>query len=255
MIPVLIPEVGFEKIRDRIALILMQEFENQVYEFSNENCDGVNFFAERTAPMDKTESPYINISTFKGDYSNKDVEFVDGTYQYVIDVCCGSKKIGNTPADQAANFKVQKLIGIVRYILEHPDYTTLLFDRPFIEHTMLTKFQIYRPEMAPDKADSFSFAIGQAIFSVRCGEVTTPGEGNVTEGQDTVAMIGLTGKGFQYGGASDPPLDPRYVYIINQDGDVIELVPGGETYTITQLTSILQNIGDPVTTIVQEIPQ
>lgn len=195
MIEVKIPEVGFEKIRDRIASILIAEFKNQVDEFSNTNCSNVNFFAERLTPMDKTEADFINISLFKGDYSNKDVEYVDGTYQYVIDIVTNAKSVQGQGGDVTANFRLQKLIGIVRYILEHPDYTTLSFERPFILFTLLSKFQIYKPEPGLDAVNT---AIGQAVFMVRCGEVTTPRDGNVIEDNDTTVTLGITNQGFQY---------------------------------------------------------
>lgn len=195
MIEVLIPEVGFEKIRDRIASILIAEFTNQVDEFSNTNCRNVNFFCERLTPMDKTEADFINISLFKGDFSNKDVEYVDGTYQYVIDIVTNAKSVADQGGDVTANFRLQKLMGIVRYILEHPDYTTLSFERPFINHTMLSKFQIYKPEPG---MDAMNTAIGQAIFTVRCGELTTPAAGvTITQNTSTV-KLNLTEQGFQY---------------------------------------------------------
>lgn len=191
----LIPEVGFELIRDRIMEILMFEFQNQSFNYNNTNCDNVNFFAERLTAMDKVEADYINISLFKGDYSNKDVAYVDGVYQYTIDIITNAKNTPDNAGDKLANFRLQKLIGIVRYILEHPNYATLLFDRPFILHTELSKFQIYKAEKG---IDSMNNAIGQMIFTVRCGEETTPNDGNVIENNYTVVKLDLTEMGFQY---------------------------------------------------------
>lgn len=45
------------------------------------------------------------------------------------------------------------------------------------------------------------------------------------------------------------------VLILNQDGDTIATLNPGQTYTVTELTNIIQNLGTPVTTIVQDIPE
>lgn len=195
LIEVEIPEVGFERIRDKIASILIAEFQNQVNEFNNTNCKDVNFFAERLTAMDKVEADFINISLFKGDYSNKDVAYVDGTYQYTIDIVTGAKNTATDAGDKLANFRLQKLMGIVRYILEHPNYATLEFDRPFILHTELSKFQVYKTEKG---IDAMNNAVGQMIFTVRCGEETTPNDGNVIQNNDTVVKLELTELGYQY---------------------------------------------------------
>lgn len=52
---------------------------------------------------------------------------------------------------------------------------------------------------------------------------------------------------------SPPP--SQYVRIVNQNGDTLASLRPPATYTVTELTSILQNLGTPITTIVQDIPQ
>ena len=43
------------------------------------------------------------------------------------------------------------------------------------------------------------------------------------------------------------------VRIINQDGDVLAYLPMGSSYTVTELTTLLQTLDTPQTTIIQDI--
>jgi hypothetical protein len=48
-------------------------------------------------------------------------------------------------------------------------------------------------------------------------------------------------------------VDAQFVYILDQDNNIIETLTVGQSYTVTQLTNILQNLGAPITTIIQDI--
>jgi hypothetical protein len=243
MIDVKIPTQGFELIRDQISSVLMNEFQNQVNVFENVNCMGVNFFAERNTPMDKTEQDFINISLFKGDYSNKEPDYVDGVYQYMIDVVTGGKARPGKSGDTLSNFRLQKIIGTIRYILESSVYNTLLFEPPFIAHTELSKFQIYKPDSTA--GDAANIAIGQAVFTVRCGEFTEALTKNLIEGSDTSVFLELTNKGYQYAFISagpTPPPDTRYVTIIDQYDNVLARLQGGDTYEVNVIKNIIDEI-------------
>lgn len=253
MIEVIIPIQAHERIRDRVGEILLQEFNNQVLQFYNTDCDGVTFYAERTIPIDKSETDIICLSVWKGDYSNRDVDYVDGTYRIVIDAITNSAKRGGIPGDRLAAFRVQKLVGIVRYILESSQYKTLGFDRPFILHTELTNFQMQKYET---EGDGVSTCSGQAIFTVRCGETTAAIDAPLVAGHTTSVKLGITDFGLQYiwGDGSEPlPPDPRYVYIKDQFGNVLEMLPGGSSYTVEVLEAIIQSLNNPPPTVIQTL--
>ncbi len=254
MIQVPIPTQGFERIRDRIMTILLTEFNNQVVSFYNTDCEGVKFFAERLVTMDKTEADYINISLLKGDYSNKDVDYVDGTYQYVLEIVTNAKneKQGNEiiRGDKLANFRLQRLMGIVRYILEASMYAKLNFESPFIMHTELSKFQIYKPEPGQDGVNN---AFAQAVFTVRAAEVTDALEAPYVAGSMTNVQLELTENGYMYGEVYTPPRDERYAYIVDQLGTLVALVPGGDEFVITRFKNLIDTIVSNQTNITDNI--
>lgn len=197
MIGVLIPDQGFEKIRDRILCILAKEYENQANRYSNKYCLHTKFFADRTAPIQENETTLIIISLWKGDYSNKSEDYVDGTYSFVIDIIQSAKAKGNERGDTRAGYKLQKHIGMVRYILEHSMYRMLEFDAPFILHTELSKFQVLRFDKE-ELQDSENATQAQAVFTVRCGEVTHPADGDLVAGSDTEVELEETELGYEY---------------------------------------------------------
>lgn len=193
----LIPDQGFEKIRDQISAILICEFKNQSDKLKNPHTGNVKFFASRIVPITSAEESVINISLWKGEYSNKDVDYRDGTYRFAIDIITNAKTKGDKPGDTLAAIKMEKLTGIVTYILEHSVNETLQFERPFILHTELTMFQVIKYDN-DGHADVSGSAQSQAIFTVRCGEYTTPPAGNVVKGTITDVRLEQTTNGYQY---------------------------------------------------------
>lgn len=253
MLDTIIPKQGFELIRDQILAILMTEFKNQINQFNNQECVGVNFFAERSVPMDKSEQDFVNVSLFKGDYGNQEQDYVEGTYQFLIEIVAGGKSRVNEAADKMAHFRVQKLTGIIRYILQSSYYKTLAIDPPFILHTELSKIQIYKPTPGSDVTN---MSVGQSIFTVRCGETTNAIRGLLVGGADTSVRIDLTNKGYRYAFIEEgptPPNDPRFVTILNQFDEVLALIPGGNTYTVEQLQEIIDDIIGNETTIIEKL--
>ncbi len=247
----IIPSARWEAIRDAILAVLLQEFTDQVYYFQNTACSGVTFWAERTTPIDKTENAIIVINTFKAAYDTKDVVSAHGLYTFVIDFMTNAKASGSGPdgsGDKAASLKMQRIMRTVRYILEHPNYNTLgLGTGAGIEHTEVASFQIYRDERANAPADAMNSAIGQIIFQVRCEETVTPNAGILAGGSDTVVMIELTDRGFQYGGYFTPPPNPDYVNIIDREtSELIYMAPGGTDYPVLRFSGIVDN-GPPYT--------
>jgi hypothetical protein len=197
MIETLIPEQAVERIRDQIANVLKCEFENQANKLRNEHCNGVKFFAERRVPIAASEKAIVVISTWKGKYGNKNSDYAEGTYSFVLDVVANCSSKGNQAGDTLANFRVVKMYGIVRYILEHSNYETLGFERPFILHTELSEFQVLKFE-EDGRSESGGVAQAQAVFVVRCGESTQPNAGKLAAGNDTEVKLEETELGYEY---------------------------------------------------------
>jgi len=164
-IETIIQPQNFEIIRDRIGAVLYTEIKNQL-QLSNNNILQCDVFVERNTPVDKVEVPTIIISLASGNYDSKNQSSVRGTYEFFVDVYTSA--ISNNAADGAvrAAFSLQRILGICRYILEHPAYKTLDFANPLISHTSVKSFNIRQQQ----ENDAMNTAMGRLAFTVVANE-------------------------------------------------------------------------------------
>jgi hypothetical protein len=112
--------------------------------------------------------PAINIMRATGDYSNQDLTATDGTYTFYIDAYYAAKSTGagvDQIGDYLAMTKLERLIGLVRVILENEQYQTLGFARPFVMNRRVVSDMI--EQLNSD--DATNTAHGRVVFSVRAG--------------------------------------------------------------------------------------
>lgn len=190
-----IPIQHFEIVRDQIANILKNEFRNQLLEFYDARMNDIYIYADRTVPIGKEESAIIIISLFKGSYDMQYVGGQRGNYEFLLRIMTNSPTRGTDRGDKLAAMRLQQIIGIVRYILMHPEYITLGFDPEFIEHTEFSNFQIYIPETETDATGSSE---AQAIFKVRCSESEIENDFTIISDNYTTVLLGLTDLGYEY---------------------------------------------------------
>lgn len=158
----------FEQIRDRIALILALEIENQLLLSGNYDIDA-DVWLERSIPFDKVELPAVNVSLASGNYANKNMGSVDGTYDFFIDCFTSSKTSTSVEGDKRATLKLHRLLAVCRSILENPVYKTLDFTPPGIQHTMVTSLNI----RSNQGADALNTMMGRILFRVVANERTS----------------------------------------------------------------------------------
>jgi hypothetical protein len=161
---------SYEIIRDRIAYILFDEIQNQKIVQSNNDLD-VTITTENKSPNDKTDLPLVTVSISSGDYSNKHQGSSDGVYTVFIDCYASSKTTNTNDGASLATIKLHKLIGIVRYILEDPQYKTLGYavggsNLPFILRTFVQNIAF----KDIDNNDSYNIAMGRVTFLVTANE-------------------------------------------------------------------------------------
>ncbi len=196
MIDHIIPTSNLELIPPQIYTVLKNEFDNQVYEFSNTACQNVNFFSERTVPLDKSENPAIVIKTFKGDYTNQSIGSAHAQpYLFVLEIMCTGKNTALKKGYENSATRLLQLVSAVRYILQSPSYLQLGFAANFIEHTEVKGFQIYKDDRIADGED---IACAQLMFEVQCEETSAANAGVLLAQSDTSVFIELTEQGFQY---------------------------------------------------------
>lgn len=179
---------NFELIRDQIASILVDEFQNQP------EMIGVTVWAERKIPFTQSELPAVNILFQKSDYDSKNVSYKRGNNIFLIDVYASEPSTDSESGDKLASIKTQRMAGIIDYILEHPYYITLGFDPGFIQSSLVRSIQVSDAQ----KQDSLHNVISRLEFEVKASEETSNIQPIIAEGYDTQVKIELTDFGFKY---------------------------------------------------------
>ena len=150
--------------------------------------------------IDQQEKSVIIVRVDDGMYSNKDQKDVTGDYQFFIDCYSYSEQIGSDGAYYLSSVKMQRLMRLVRAILQDQSYRTLDFTPPAkggtinVKATNVVKMKI---GTRADMPDSLAETCGRVMFSVEVSESV--------ENKATVALadsyntfyMGITDKGYQ----------------------------------------------------------
>ena len=203
MIPI-VNKRSYELVRDRIAEILATELPSQstLHSDSNLNAD---VFIDRIVPIDSNEVPLVNIIMGSANWDNFTQTKQDGNYVYDIDIYVGSKGSSITTGDVLSMNKLQKLTGVIQGILMHPQYATLGFARPFIEHREVSSASLGVPNNTLDATNTTQCRLQLMVRVPENSSVTIP---NNIEGWSTQVKLGLTDKGYIYSGDNIPIPDP-----------------------------------------------
>jgi hypothetical protein len=186
----------FELVRNRLGEILIEEFDNQLLLTGDYDLD-VDVTVEGSNPyIDKVELPNINVSVLKGTYGNKNQGSSDGTYTFAIDAYAMAYTTSSAKGDVIATKKVQRLIGIIRTILEDPQYKTLGYTPGFVMRTLCSQFDVM--EIKRDDANNTIGA--RLLFTAHLNESATLKTVSLIDGYDTTVKLGSTDVGYFYQG-------------------------------------------------------
>jgi|SRR6478609_280735 len=196
MISLPIGNQKFEIIRDQIAIILVTELANQYTLTNDPNLNNIKGQVEAINPEDKTELPVINVSFVRGDFG--DLKANDGTnkgiYRYHIDVYVNAKTTQSAKGDNLSAIALQRIIGVIRTIIDHPIYNTLGFSKGFIWRTKINNIDI-RDE---GKNDALNSRMGRLTMEVQATESTDMPDGILIAGANTHVTLHETEKGYYY---------------------------------------------------------
>jgi hypothetical protein len=132
---------------------------------------GMAVWNERIVPFDHAEMPCINVGYNGAPYESNNPLWSDGVNTFFIDVYCASAATEETEADTLAAYKLQKIIGKIRFILRHSYYRTLGFAPGFIGGTRIASIEIADPKATQD---ANGCVMGRLIFEVKETEDVTP---------------------------------------------------------------------------------
>lgn len=252
MINYKITEKNYELIRNKIGEILTLELLNQVETFYNDGAEDAEVYIERFVPLDKSELSIVNVSINEGLFDNHAQGSMDGVYKIHVEIYTNSKQKGGVDADQLSAYKNQRLSGIVNAILSDPIYKTLGFSPGFIQRVRVMALSVGDMRAHEDSLATYATRL---LVEVKSYENVTLPEGVPLTSNFTSVYLSDTGKGLQYVFLQDvpPPVDKRYVKIIDQEGNVLQLLVGGESYEVTVLQNIIDTITANETTITDNI--
>lgn len=192
----IIAQQSFELIHDRIGEILVDELANQFALSGNADLD-VTVYKERHIPFGIQELPSVNVLMERGEYNNQSQPNTQGTYRYLIE-CTHSSPSKDTDSnntrrgDTLAMSKLQRLIGVIRAILEDPKYKTLGFTAPFLGNRHAENMYF----MKHPHQDADNIVQGRLTFVVSAPESSVLIYPNLIQGYDTTVKLHETEKGY-----------------------------------------------------------
>ncbi len=174
-----IPPQSFERVRDIIGAILADELSAQkILTYDEVSVKGV--WIERTSAFDKEEVPAVNVALLRGDPRQQSNIHVDGVYRYAIDCYTKAKATDAVEGDQRAMYKLHRLLGVCRSILEDPKYKTLGVAPPFLGNRHIESLGI----ADPGKQDATNTMMGRLIGCESPGSLRPEDPGNVVQQHD-----------------------------------------------------------------------
>lgn len=199
MITAAIPQQNFEVVRDRIFEILVDEIESQATLTYDPDLDA-SVYVEYGPPFQSSQTPCVNIMVGNGDYSNKNQGQADGGYNYYIDCFASARTTETNDGSTLAAFKLQRLMGVIRAILEDPLYKTLGIAPPSLSRTSVTELRFQEPQ----PQDASSMAMGRITFNVVVMEDVRLSTANLIAGYNTQVKLDTTDKGYIFSGNNIP---------------------------------------------------
>jgi len=198
-----IQEQNYELVRDRIGEILIDELDHQALISYNPEIDAT-VYVEYKPAFDASQMPAVNVSLANGNYDNKDMAQVDGEYLYHIDAYARANSTQDNDGSSLATYRLHRLLGICRAILENPQYKTLGFEAPSISRVAVQSIDIQEPA----KQDAYSTAMGRLIFMVKVVETVELITPRLIDGYDTQVKLGETDLGYIFSGNNQPVIAP-----------------------------------------------
>jgi len=191
MIANAIPSRNFEAIRDRIAVVLLSEIQNQIDNFELEDIDISKVWIQRTVPFEQEELPAINVSINDLEWSSKHVGHKDGNYRFNIDIYT-SASYGEQEGDAKASVLCWKIVGLCDYILEHPEYKNLGFEDVKIMSSLVSNIG----EQQIDRGDAESTTFGRLSYTCRSFESTSLQVGQYLQEAFSTVALNSSNKGY-----------------------------------------------------------
>lgn len=189
----IIPQRGFELVREAIGTILLLELEEQK---SLQNLpEEINIFQERMRPIQADEKLYLNILVDSNTNAGKTASGKQGTTIYFIDIHTTGTASDELSGDKDSGDRLHKFIGMIDYILSSDHYKTLGFAPGLIAGCQVESFATSEPIQ---KEDSGYTRMGRISFSVKIQDSQALATPVIFAGNDTTVKLQETNYGYKF---------------------------------------------------------
>jgi hypothetical protein len=189
----IIPQQGFEVVRDVIGAILKIELEKQK-ELQLLN-DDINVFIGRNTPFQQSEKLMFNVLLDSADYTGSNQKSVSEKTVFFVDIYTSAKETESNDGGYLSSSKRDKYLGMIRYILQDHHYQTLGLPPGSIMGTQVDGFENFE---SSNNQDAAFVKMSRLTFSVRIVEDQSLWEGIEINSIFTDVKLDLTELGYQY---------------------------------------------------------
>ncbi len=189
-----IPIQNFELIRDQIAAILKLEMANQATLQTNPDLDP-NVYTERFTPISKEEEKVLTVNLSNLELGQETQMSQKSDTVYFIDIYTFGKSDPTHMGYYNSSVKMQRLAGLVRAILEDPQYNKLDFPSTFIHRTSVFNILMDDGGRFEDGSNMRMCRVQFRVEHNEDQEVKTPID---LDGNDTIVKIEETEKGYKF---------------------------------------------------------
>lgn len=189
----IIPEQGFEKVRDAIGAILKLELEAQ--KSLQSLTEDINVFIGRNQNFNQSEILMINVLCDSANYSNIHEKGSHGGTNFFIDIYCSAKQNPTDDGGYVSTKKRDKYLGMIRYILQNHKYIKLGLPAGLIMGTYVEGFENFEPT---NSQDTSFIKMSRLSYSVRIVEDQKLWDGVEINAIFTTVKLDETDKGFKY---------------------------------------------------------
>jgi hypothetical protein len=191
-----IPLQGFEFVEKRVAEILLEELTNQ--KAIQGLTSDFDVFLERQEPYSESEDVVVMVYMHGSEYQGFTKKDMQGVTTFFIDVYAGGEGSVGELASVDAKDKLNKYVGMIRYILSSAKYATLGFPAGLIggKYVEEIKFDTaFTPYGNHSNYDAGYIRFSRTIFTVRIQENQDLWTGIPLQGNDTIMYLneGLKG--------------------------------------------------------------
>lgn len=189
----IIPQQNAQKVRDRIGLILADELSNQAtLDPTNTALDGIAVGIGRSAGINPEIIPYVNVLVDRMSYDNENQGQSDNTVTFAIDVYQKAKYDNAKGGDENCETQIMNIMGMIRFILNNPQYKRLDFDAGFIQRRQVKEIQLADPAAK----NSVVTQKARMLYEVKIVETVELLSAVTVEEWQTQAYINMTTKGW-----------------------------------------------------------